>query len=85
MVDPYRDRRTQGRDKSKQKKKNATQFSERQTSRHTPWPPPRLNNQLWNLQDKSQLFPEPGSMGAIIFQSAREKKKQTGGQLVKKK
>lgn len=28
MVDPYRDRRTQGRDKSKQKK-NATQFSEK--------------------------------------------------------
>lgn len=29
-----------------------------------------LNNQLWNLLDKSQLFPKPGVTGAIIFQSA---------------
>lgn len=29
-----------------------------------------LNNQLWNLQDKSHLFPELRSVGAIIFQSA---------------
>lgn len=68
MGDLYRDahRPTQGRNKSKQKMPHTLVKADKKTHALTSL----LNNQLWNLQDKSQLFPEPGVRGAIIFQSA---------------
>lgn len=70
MGDPYRDTRsrTQGRNKSKQQKKKPHSLAKADKQTHALTSV--LNNQLWNLRDKSQLFPKPGVMGAIIFQSA---------------
>ncbi len=69
MGDPYRDThsQTQGRTKANKKMPHSLAKADKQTHALTS---SSLNNQLWNLQDKSQLFPKPGSMGAIVFQSA---------------
>lgn len=76
MGDSYRDAHglTHGRDECKQKKMpHSLAKAHKQTHALTCFP---LNNQLWNLQDKSLLFPKPTSVRAIIFQSASQISKQ---------
>lgn len=72
MGDPYQDThsRTQGRNKSKRTHTHKMPHSLAKADKQTHALTSSVNNQLWNLLDKSPLFPKPGVMGAIIFQSA---------------
>lgn len=77
MGDSYRDALnfTPGRDECKQKKMPHS-LAEADTQTHALTCSP-LNNQLWNLQDESLLFPQPGSVTAIIIQSSLQIGKRT--------